>query len=68
MQPGGTALSVEAGRKLENVYDNLMHMAEISSDSVEACRLYFDAVAIDESRQDAYHAFLCAGSRGWGVQ
>ncbi len=54
---GGTALSVEAGRKLENVYDNLMHMAEISSDSVEACRLYFDAVAIDESRQDAYHAF-----------
>ena len=42
---GGTALSVEAGRKLENVYDNLMHMAEISSDSVEACRLYFDAGA-----------------------
>lgn len=54
---GGMILSVEAGRKLGNAYDNLVHMAEISSDSVEACRMYFDAVALDDGRQDAYHAF-----------
>ena len=53
----GVAFSAEAGRRQGDAYEELMHMAEISSDSVEACKLYFDAAAIDESRQDAYHGF-----------
>lgn len=53
----GMGLSIAAGRKQGNEYQELMHMAEISPDSVEACRLYLAAVEIDEGRQDAYHGF-----------
>lgn len=53
----GMGMSIAAGRKQGNEYQELMHMAEISPDSVEACRLYLAAVEIDEGRQDAYHGF-----------
>ena len=54
---GGTGFSVAAGRKQGNDYQEMIHMAEIAPDSVEACRLYLDAAAIDESRREAYHGF-----------
>lgn len=53
----GLGFLVAAGRKQGSEYQNLLHMAQISSDSVEACRLYLDAAAVDGSRPDAYHGF-----------
>lgn len=53
----GMGFSVAAGRKQGNEYQELIHMAEIASDSVTACRLYLGAAAIDESRREAYHGF-----------
>lgn len=53
----GTGFSVAAGRKQGSEYQDLMRLAETAADSVEACALYLDAVAIDESRQEAYHGF-----------
>ncbi|MDE7323280.1 MAG: serine/threonine protein kinase [Lachnospiraceae bacterium] len=54
---GGMGFSVAAGKKQGDEYQDYMHMAEISPDSVAACRLYMDAVAVDETRGEAYHAF-----------
>lgn len=53
----GMGFSVAAGRKQGNEYQELIHMAEIASDSVTACGLYLGAAAIDESRGEAYHGF-----------
>ena len=53
----GMGFSVAAERKQGNDYQELIHMAEIASDSVAACRMYLEAAAIDESRQEAYHGF-----------
>lgn len=53
----GMGFSMAADRKQGSEYQNLIHMAEISSDSVDACRLYLDAAAVDEGREDAYHGF-----------
>lgn len=53
----GMGFSMAAGRVQGSEYQELIHMAEISPDSVEACRLYLDAVAVDEGRPDAYHGF-----------
>lgn len=54
---GGLGFSVAAGRKRGNEYQELIHMAEIASDPVAACRLYLDAAAIDDGRREAYHGF-----------
>lgn len=54
---GGLGFSTAAERKQGDEYQNLIHMAEISSDSVEACKLYLDAAVIDDARPDAYHGF-----------
>ncbi|MDE7414884.1 MAG: serine/threonine protein kinase [Lachnospiraceae bacterium] len=54
---GGMGFFVAAGRKQGNDYQELIHMAEIASDSAAACKLYLDAAAIDESRREAYHGF-----------
>lgn len=54
---GGMGFSAAAGRKQGDEYQQLVHMAEISSDPVGACRLYLDAAAIDEGRREAYHGF-----------
>ena len=54
---GGMGFSAAAERKQDAEYQSLIHMAEISSDSVEACKLYLDAAAIDAGRKDAYHGF-----------
>ena len=53
----GTALAVEAAGKQEEAYQNLVQMAAISTDSVEACSLYLEAVSVDDLRQEAYHGF-----------
>ena len=53
----GTALAVEAAGKQEEAYQNLVQMAAISTDSVEACSLYLEAVSVDDQRQEAYHGF-----------
>ncbi len=54
---GGLGFSTEAGRKQGDEYLQRMHMAEISTDPAEACRLYLDAAAVDAGRQEAYHGF-----------
>lgn len=54
---GGMGFSVAAGRKQGSEYEQLMHMAEISSDAEKACQLYLDAAVIDEGRPEAYHGF-----------
>lgn len=53
----GLGFSMAAGRKQGNEYQEMIHMAEIASDPVAACRLYLDAAAIDEGRPEAYHGF-----------
>lgn len=53
----GMGLSVAAGRKQGSEYQQMVHMAEISSDTVEACKLYLDAAAIDDGKMEAYHGF-----------
>ncbi len=53
----GFGFTAAAGRKQGSEYQQLMHMAEISSDALEACRLYLDAAAVDEGRSDAYSGF-----------
>lgn len=54
---GGTGFAAAAGKRQGDEYQELMHMADISPDSVQACKLYMDAVAVDEARGDAYHGF-----------
>lgn len=53
----GMGFAVAADRKQGSEYEDLMHLAEISADSVEACALYLDAIAVDEGRPEAYHGF-----------
>lgn len=54
---GGAGFSAAADRKQGSEYQQLMRMAEMASDTQEACRLYLAAAAIDEGRQEAYHGF-----------
>lgn len=53
----GTGASMAAGMRQGNEYQEQIRMAEIAPDSVEACRLYLEAAAIDEGRREAYHGF-----------
>lgn len=54
---GAIGFSMAAGNRQSDEYQNFLHMAEISPDSVESCSLYMDAVAVDASRGEAYHGF-----------
>lgn len=54
---GGMGFLAAAGRKQGDEYQQMVHMAEISADPIEACRIYLDAAAIDDGRPEAYHGF-----------
>lgn len=54
---GSMGFYAAAGNRQSDEYRNLMHMAEISPDSVDACSLYMDAAAVDAARGEAYHSF-----------
>lgn len=53
----GFGFAAEAGRRQGDEYLQLVHMAEISPDALEACGLYLEAAAVDEGRLEAYHGF-----------
>ena len=53
----GLGFSMAAGKKQKDTYQEVIHMAEIASDSLEACKLYMHAAVFDEGRQEAYHGF-----------
>lgn len=54
---GSMGFKVAAGNMKDNTYQELLDMAEIDIDSVDACKLCMDAVAVDETREQAYHTF-----------
>lgn len=54
---GGFSFQSAAGDRKSSAYEALLDMAEISTDPVEACKMYMEAVALDEARQEAYHRF-----------
>lgn len=56
----GLGFSIAAEEKQGEEYQKLIHMAKITPDSVDACGLYLDAIAVDESRPEAYQGFCTA--------
>lgn len=53
----GQGFSMAADRKQDSAYWELIHMAQTAPDSVNACGLYLDAIAVDESKSEAYQGF-----------
>ncbi len=53
----GFGFRTAASTMQKDTYQDLMNMVEISTDSVEACKLCMDAIAIDATRAEAYHKF-----------
>lgn len=54
---GSVGLKAAAFDAQNDEYNELLNMADISASSLDACQLYMDAVAIDETRPEAYHRF-----------
>lgn len=54
---GSMGFQAAAGSMKEDTYQELLDMAEINTDSIDACKLCMEAVAVDETRAEAYHKF-----------
>lgn len=54
---GSMGFQAAAGSMKEDTYQELLDMAEISTDSIDACKLCMEAVAVDETSAEAYHKF-----------
>jgi len=54
---GSIGFQSAASNKQSDAYQVLLDMAEIAADPVEACKMYMEAIAIDETKADAYHKF-----------
>lgn len=54
---GSMGFHTAAANRQSSEYEEFLSMAQISADSVEACQMYKDAIAVDAVRPEAYHAF-----------
>ncbi len=54
---GGACFRLSAKNMQISQYQERLNMARIASDPVEACKLYMDAIAIDDIQSEAYHGF-----------
>ena len=53
----GLSFRAAAANRQNSAYEELLSTAQIATDSVEACQMYKDAIAIDAIRPEAYHSF-----------